>query len=169
MATEPRQRPANIKEQVVKQREFKNLRLQSEDVAEFVYRPTACKKDYRVVVLRKNLSVAKGELMLYDEIRYFFYITNDRQASAEQIVFWANDRCDQENLHAQLKGGCHAMNNPTGDLVSNWAYMVMAALSWSLKAWAVPLLPEQGRWAQATPRGKADAAADGFCDVPRTP
>ncbi len=147
VATEPRQRPANIKEQVVKQREFKNLRLTSEDVAEFVYRPTACKRDYRVVVLRKNLSVEKGERMLYDEIRYFFYITNDRQSSAEQIVLSANDRCDQENLHAQLKGGCHAMNNPTGDLISNWAYMVMAALSWSLKAWFALLAPAPaGPW-----------------------
>jgi hypothetical protein len=147
VATEPRQRPANVKEQVVKQREFKNLRLTGEDVAEFVYRPTACRKDYRVVVLRKNLSVEKGERMLYDEIRYFFYITNDRQWSAEQIVMSANDRCDQENLHAQLKGGCHAMNNPTGDLVSNWAYMVMAALCWSLKAWFALLAPAPaGPW-----------------------
>ena len=99
------------------------------------------------MVLRKNLSVAKGEVMLYDEIRYFFYITNDGESSAEQIVFSANDRCDQENLHAQLKGGCHAMNNPTGDLVSNWAYMVMAALSWSLKAWFALLAPAPaGPW-----------------------
>lgn len=147
VATEPRRRPENVKERVVKEREFTNRRLQSEDVAEFIYRPSACKKDYRVVVLRKNISVEKGERMLYDEIRYFFYISNDWQMSPEEIVFSANDRCDQENLHAQLKGGCHAMNNPTGDLVSNWAYMVMAALAWSLKAWFALLTPTPaGPW-----------------------
>jgi hypothetical protein len=142
-----RARPEKVKEQVVKQREFKNLRLKSEDVAEFAYRPTACAKAYRVVVVRKNLSVEKGELALYEEIRYFFYITNDRQLPAETVVLWANDRCDQENLHAQLKGGCHAMNMPVNDLVSNWAYMVMASLAWSLKAWFALLSPApSGRW-----------------------
>ena len=85
--------------------------------------------------------------MLYDDIRYFFYITNDRQSSKEQIVLSANDRCDQENLHAQLKGGCHAMNMPVDDLTSNWAYRVMAALAWSLKAWFALLTPTPaGPW-----------------------
>ena len=32
------------------------------------------------------------------------------------------------------------------NLLSNWAYMVMASLAWSLKAWAALLLPEEGRW-----------------------
>jgi hypothetical protein len=36
---------------------------------------------------------------------------------------------------------------PTGDLVSNGAYMVMAALAWSLKAWlALSLKVLPGRW-----------------------
>jgi len=30
--------------------------------------------------------------------------------------------------------------------VSNWAYMVMAALALSLKAWCALRLPEMGRW-----------------------
>ena len=29
-----------------------------------------------------------------------------------------------------------------------WAYMVMASLAWSLKAWIALVLPEQGRWAE---------------------
>jgi hypothetical protein len=63
-------------------------------------------------------------------------------------VFQANDRCDQENLVAQLKGGVKALAMPVDDLVSNWAYMVMASLAWSLKAWSALLLPEGGRWAE---------------------
>ena len=77
------------------------------------------------------------------EIRYFFYITNDRTTPASEIVFLANDRCDQENLIAQLKGGVKALAMPVDDLVSNWAYMVMASLAWTLKAWAALLLPEE--------------------------
>ena len=104
-------------------------------IAEFDYRPVACKKSYRVVVLRKRLGIDKGQLRLFEEYSYFFYITNDRDKTAEEIVFSANDRCDQENLIAQLKGGVHALTTPVDDLVSNWAYMVMASLAWSLKAW----------------------------------
>ncbi len=37
------------------------LRLQCEEVAEFDYRPTACKKTYRLVVVRKHISREKGE------------------------------------------------------------------------------------------------------------
>ena len=54
---------------------------------------------------------------------------------------------DQENLIAQLKGQVGAMKNPLGDLVSNWAYMVMASLAWTMKAWAGLMLPvSPGRW-----------------------
>jgi hypothetical protein len=59
----------------------------------------------------------------------------------------ANDRCDQENLIAQLKGGVHALTTPVNDLVSNWAYMVMASLAWSLKAWSALMVPVSPRHA----------------------
>jgi hypothetical protein len=133
--TEERQRPENVKEQIVKEREYKNIRLQSEQVAEFDYRPTHCKETYRMVVVRKNLTVEKGETRLFDDIRYFFYITNDWNMTAQEIVFFANDRCNQENIIAQLKGGVNALTMPSDGLASNWAYMVIAALAWNLKAW----------------------------------
>jgi hypothetical protein len=145
--TEPRWRRENVKERIVKERGYKNVRLQSEQVAEFAYRPTKCRKTYRIVVLRKNLSVEQGEQRLFDEIRYFFYITNDRTSSAAEIVHLANERCNQENLIEQLKNGVQAMRMPVDTLVSNWAYMVIASLAWTLKAWFALLLPTQGRWA----------------------
>ncbi len=133
--TEARQRPFNVKEQAVKDREFENIRLESEDVAEFDYRPTNCKKAYRMVVVRKNLTVEKGEQRLFDDIRYFFYVTNDREMTRAEVVFFANDRCNQENVIGQLKTGVNALRMPSDGLVSNWAYMVIAALAWNLKAW----------------------------------
>ena len=69
--TQPRARPENVKERIVKEREFENIRLFSEMVAQFEYRPTACRKSYRVVALCKNLTVEKGEQMLFDDLRYF--------------------------------------------------------------------------------------------------
>ena len=144
--TQPRARPENVKERIVREREFENVRLFSEMVAEFEYRPTACRKSYRVVVVCKNLTVEKGENLLFDNLKYFFYITNDRTSPAEAIVPAANGRCNQENLIEQLKNGARAMEMPVGDLVSNWAYMVMASLAWTLKAWLALVLPEEGRW-----------------------
>ena len=137
----PRAKPARVKRQVIRQREFLHLELNSEEVAEFKYRPTACSKTYRMIVVRKNISQEKGERRLLDDVRYFFYITNDEQATPAEIVFGCNDRCDQENLVAQLAGGVRALAAPVDNLVSNWAYMVMTSLAWTLKAWAALLLP----------------------------
>jgi len=144
--TQARSRPENVKERLVKERELENIRLVCEQVAEFEYQPGKCRQPHRVVVVRKNLTREKGDLLLYDEIRYFFYITNDRTTPADQLVITANDRCNQENLIEQLKNGVHAMRMPVDNLVSNGAYMVMAALAWTLKAWFALLLPERGRW-----------------------
>ena len=99
------------------------------------------------MVVRKNLSVERGECRLFDDIRYFFYITNDRRRSAPEIVALANGRCHQENLIEQLKNGVRAMTMPVDNLTANAAYMVMASLAWTLKAWLALCLPTTGRWA----------------------
>ncbi len=147
--TEPRTRPVHVKEQIVREREFQNLRLVREEVAECPYRPSACRRSYRLIVVRKQLTVGKGVTWLFDDYRYLFYLTNDETTPAAEIVFLANQRCNQENLHAQLKGGVRALQAPVDSLESNWAYMVMVALAWNLKAWWA-LWPQEhpGRWAQ---------------------
>jgi hypothetical protein len=107
----------------------------------------ACKKTYRVIVLRKKWIVEKGQLGLFQPDRYVFTIPNDLTTPASEVVFLANDRCDPENLIAQLKGGVKALAMPVGDLVSNGASMVMASRAWSLKACSARVRPEPGRWA----------------------
>ena len=99
-----------------------------------------------MIVVRKNISREKGENVLFDEVRYLFYITNDENFTPAEVVYCANDRCDQENLIAQLAGGVRSLKAPVDNLVSNWVYMVMTSLAWTLKAWAGLLLPVQGRW-----------------------
>jgi hypothetical protein len=152
--TEERARPENVKERVVEEREFTNLRLVKEDVAEFRYSPTKCKNEYRMVVVRKTIDVERGQQVLFTEYRYFFYITNVEGTTAAQVVKSANQRCNQENLLAQLKG-LRALHSPVDTLVSNWAYMVMASLAWSLKAWYALMLPVTGRWREKHEAEKA--------------
>jgi hypothetical protein len=145
IATEPRAKRERVKEGIVRQRGYLNKKLVGESVAEFAYQPGKCKRLYRVVVVRKNLSVQKGEKVLFDDVRYFFHITNRTDLSAEGVVGFANDRCDQENVIEQLKNGVNAMRMPVDDLLSNWAYLVMTSLAWNLKAWYGLLMPDRER------------------------
>ena len=153
--TEPRHRPENVKARIVEEKGYENIRLLGEAVAEFEYRPMACLRSYRMIVVRKHLSMERGQERLFEDYRYFFYITNDRRSPAAGIVELAHRRCDQENLIEQLKNGVHALRMPVGDLVSNGAYMIMAGLAWSLKAWFALLLPEAGRWREKHRQEKA--------------
>jgi len=130
-----RARRDNHKQRIVKERGYLNLELNHEDVAEFDYQPGKCNRPYRVVALRKNISRARGHDVLFDEIRYFFYITTRTDLTPAQVVACANQRCDQENIIGQLKSGVGALRVPLHDLVSNWAYMVIAALAWNIKSW----------------------------------
>lgn len=135
-----RRREPNHKQRIVVERGYLNLELNHEDVAEFDYQPGKCSRGYRVVVVRKNITKARGEQALLDEIRYFFYITTRTELTAAQVVACANDRCDQENVIEQLKNGVGALRVPLYDLVSNWAYMVIAALAWNIKSWFAMML-----------------------------
>lgn len=141
--TNKRNKPENVKERIVKERKYKKIRTNSEHITEFLYRPVKCKKTYRVVVLRKNLTIEKGDMALFDDIRYFFYITNDHAMTPLEVVYFARDRCDHENDIEQLKNGVNAMRMPVDDLLSNWAYMVIATLAWNIKAWYGLLTPNK--------------------------
>lgn len=145
--TRGRTRPENVKDRIVREREYEVIRTTSEEIFDFEYQPGNCRQPYRMVALRKNLTVEKGEAALFDKIRYFFYITNDWKMSCNEVIQEARQRANQENLIAQLKGGVRALHAPVNALNANWAYMVMAALAWSLKAWIALLVPVSPRWA----------------------
>ena len=143
--TTPRGRRENVKDRIVEEREFLKLELHHEDIAEVEYRPGKCKRPYRLVILRKTITVKRGQRLLFPETRYFFYLTNDRDKTAAEIVFDANDRCNQENLNAELKSGMNALRMPLDNLCSNWVYLAAGSLAWTLKSWAGLLLPTDGR------------------------
>ena len=135
-----RRREPDHKQRIVVERGYLNLQLNYEDVAEFDYQPGKCTRPYRVVAIRKNITKSRGEQALIDEIRYFFYVTTRTDLTAAEVVACANDRCDQENVIEQLKNGVGALRVPLYDLVSNWAYMVIAALAWNIKSWYAMML-----------------------------
>lgn len=144
--TKKRARRPRHKEQIVVAKGYLNKRLTSEAIAEFDYQPGNCDRKYRVVVVRKEIQITRGQLRLFDQEgpKYFFYITNvaKSEKTSRQIVRGANDRCDQENNISQLKQ-C-ALAAPVDNLLSNWAYMVIASLAWNLKVWCGLMIRPSG-------------------------
>ena len=142
--TGERARPDNVKQAIIAERGYTQFVGDEEKVAEFSYRPAACKHTYRVIGLRKLIRVEKHQQLLFYERRFFFYITNVRKAElpATEVVLQSNARCNQENLIEQLKNGVQAMRVPSDGLVANWAYMVIGSLAWNLKIWLGLCLPK---------------------------
>jgi len=145
--TSPRAKPKPVKQPIVEERGFKDIRLFGEWVAEMPYRPAACRHTYRLIVVRKDLIVSEPRQgRLFDDYRYFFYIANDTEPTAVDVVFSANDRCQQENILSQLNA-VRSLYAPVDNLISNEAYMLMTSLAWNLKAWLAMRLPvKKGRW-----------------------
>ncbi|MGH8847165.1 MAG: IS1380 family transposase [Polaromonas sp.] len=140
-ASKPRAKQPRVKQEIVEQRGYLDKRLVSEDTAEFEYRPQKAKRTYRIVVLRKLVEEYKGQLNVGTDFVYFFYVSNDRSLTQDQVIAESNDRCNQENLIEQLKNGVRALRAPLNTLEANWAYMVIASLAWTFKAWFALLLP----------------------------
>jgi hypothetical protein len=141
-----RTKQPRVKEEIVKERGYRNMRLEREDVAEFEHQSSKCARPYRFIALRKTIIEERGQLCLGETHRYFFYVTNDREMTCEQVVREANGRCNQENLIDQLKNQVRALHAPLNTLEANWAYMVIASLAWSLKAWFAMMTPVAPRW-----------------------
>ena len=161
--TEPRATRRDDKDTGIRMRHFTTLRLAAESYAEMPY--TTAGRTCRLIVLRKNISVMRGEDTLGDEIRYHFYVTTVPavEMSGPEGIFQSNARCNQENVIKQLKNGVQAMRMPASDLVANWAYMAIATLAFTIKAWLGLLLPRRAGGAVdiATQVGQGLAEAHG--------
>lgn len=138
---ESRAKQPRVKQAIVTEREYLNKRLEAEDTAEFLHKPAKAKRAFRIVVLRKMITEERGQLSLSTDFKYFFYVTNDLEMTQAEVVAESNLRCQQENIISQLKTGVRALHAPLNTLNANWAYMVIASLAWSLKAWFGLLQP----------------------------
>ncbi len=153
--TERAKRPS-IKEQIVVANGYENQRLRVESFAEFDYRPSACEKTYRMVVVRKEIDVTSGQQLLFDKEKYFFYITNEDESEVpgREVIRGGNRRCNQENTISQGKA-CGALSAPLESLESNGAYMLFASMAWTLKLWSGMLIRVKGNPDQRRVRREA--------------
>ena len=151
-----RAKRANVKEAIVVANGYENQKLKAESYAEFDYRPNACGKSYRMVVVRKDIDVTSGQHWLFDRNKWFFYISNEShdEVSSREVIAGANRRCNQENTISQLKA-CGALSAPLDTLESNGAYMLFASLAWTLKIWSGMMVRVKGNENQKRVRRSA--------------
>jgi hypothetical protein len=130
-----RKKKARVKKAAVVRREYRTLTQKGEYCAEFLYRPVKCKKEYRIIALKKILAVTEGQQRLFDDYRYFFYITNINHMPVVEVLKLIRGRCNHENKIEQLDNGVHALKMPAAEFMANWAYMAICTLAWNLKSW----------------------------------
>lgn len=142
-STPNRARPDKVKREIIEARGYRNRRLKEEVYVEVPYKPYKCDKTYRLIIVRKKQDVTEQGVLFENDV-YFFYISNvaPSQHTGLDVIYESNKRCNQENVIAQLYAS-RALHAPVDELASNWAYMVMASLSWTLKAWIALSIPEE--------------------------
>jgi hypothetical protein len=62
--TQPRARPEDVRDRIVKEREYLKISLEEEHFIEIRYKPRACRQEYRMVILRKRLIHERGQYVL---------------------------------------------------------------------------------------------------------
>ena len=138
-----RKKKPRVKAAAVKRRRYRRLEQVGEHVAEFRYQPVKCGREYRMIAVRKRIEVSRGHAQLFDTYRYFFYITNIEDKSPEELVLLIRGRCNHENRIEQMANGVCALKMPTAEFYANWAYMLVGALAWNMKAYIGLMIPDK--------------------------
>ena len=143
-----RRRRPNLRRRTARRRNKRDLRLRRQWIAEIPYRPARCRHTYRLLIRRQLIEEADQQGNLFDLWRYRFVLTNLTDMAAEEVMDLTYRRCDQENLIEQLQNGLAGLRMPTGELLSNAAFLRCARLAHNLKSWLAQLvLPrETVRW-----------------------
>ncbi len=142
-----RARKPNLRRKRARERNYKELRLVEQQIAEVPYRPTGCPLTYRLIVRRQLIENHRGQQHLFDDYRYRYVIT-DLPGPAEDVLDETYQRCDQENLIQQLGAGLAAWRMPVAEFDGNSAWLEIARLAWNIAKWiALLTLPEETiRW-----------------------
>lgn len=132
----------NVKERVIAERKFEQIKQRTEYVSEYRNQPSNSKKEYRMIVVRQLKEKLVGGLIEGDFYQYFQYITTLEDEKSEELLDLIRKRFNHENKIEQLANGVHAFKMPAKEFDANWAYMVIAAMAWNMKCWLGLLMKE---------------------------
>ena len=142
-----RRKRRRYRKEAVVRRGYKDKETVARSVAEIRYKPSWSDKDYRMMIVRHRVTTKKGGKFLFDLYKYYFIITSNETWSKKKVVNYYYGRDNQENIIKELKNDFAGLWMPTGELLSNWAWMVIASLAWSLKSWLCQIGFKEGlRW-----------------------
>lgn len=143
-----RRKKLNRRRQRARARNFTEKQLVKQWVTE-VAQTDADGKPYRLVIRRQLIEHRQGQRLLFDEYRYRYIVTSlPASVSTQDAVDLTYERCDQENVIAQLGSGLAAWRMPVAEFDGNSAWLEIARLAWNLGKWiALLALPaEVVRW-----------------------
>jgi hypothetical protein len=135
----------NRRRKHAQERNYKELRLVKQWLAEIPWTPVGSDQPLRLVIRRQLIQEYQGQRFLFAQYRYRYIETNLPQSvSTEQVVDHTYERCDQENLIAQMGSGLAAWRMPVAEFAGNCAWLEIARLAWNLAKWIARLaLPDQ--------------------------
>lgn len=144
-----RRRKRNRRRACARARQFHELRLVKQWIAELPQTDATTDKPYRLVIRRQLIEHREGQQHLFDEYRYRYIVTNlPASVTTQEVVDLTYERCDQENVIAQLGSGLAAWRMPVAEFDGNSAWLEIARLAWNLGKWIAQLvLPDEVvRW-----------------------
>jgi Transposase DDE domain group 1 len=148
-AYRPRCKRPNRRRACARARDFKELRLVKQWLAELPQVDARTGEPYRLVIRRQLIEIHKGQQHLFDEYRYRYIVTDlPATVTTQEVVDLTYERCDQENVIAQLGSGLAAWRMPVAEFDGNSAWLEIARLAWNLGKWIAQLvLPDEVvRW-----------------------
>jgi hypothetical protein len=143
-----RRKKPNRRRQRARARNFTEKQLVKQWIAEVV-QTDADGKPYRLVIRRQLIEHREGQRSLFEEYRYRYIVTSlPASISTQEVIDLTYERCDQENMIAQLGSGLAAWRMPVAEFDGNSAWLEIARLAWNLGKWIAQLaLPaEVVRW-----------------------
>jgi hypothetical protein len=144
-----RKKKDNLRRRRARQRNYKELKLAEQWMAEVPWTPPDSDKTYRLVIRRQLIEHRKGQQFLFTQYRYRYVVTNlPRSVTTEQVLDLTYQRCDQENVIEQMGSGLAAWRMPVAEFDGNCAWLEIGRLAWNLAKWlALLALPEEVlRW-----------------------
>jgi hypothetical protein len=143
-----RRKKPNRRRQRARARNFTEKQLVKQWIAEVV-QTDVDGKPYRLAIRRQLIEHREGQRSLFEEYRYRYIVTSlPASVSTQDVVDLTYERCDQENMIAQLGSGLAAWRMPVAEFDGNSAWLEIARLAWNLGKWIAQLaLPaEVVRW-----------------------
>jgi hypothetical protein len=143
-----RRKKPNRRRQRARARNFTEKQLVKQWIAEVV-QTDVDGKPYRLAIRRQLIEHREGQRSLFEEYRYRYIVTSlPASVSTQDVVDLTYERCDQENVIAQLGSGLAAWRMPVAEFDGNSAWLEIARLAWNLGKWiALLALPaEVVRW-----------------------